>query len=80
LCYIAYRGIAEFHQWSKSNPHTHNVGYGEGIVYSGILLIAVAMIFALVILINIIISKKIGFYLWLMMIILVQTIIILNIG
>jgi hypothetical protein len=74
LCAKVLTSNIKFHHWLAANPGHHSVSYGEGIVYSILFLLMVGGIFGLVLIINAIIRKQSAFYLWLLLLLFIQTI------
>ena len=79
LCYQIYSGKIEHDHWLKANRNNpHALGYGEGIGYSMIFLVVVGAMFGLVLLVNALVRKQVVFYMWLGVVVFIQTIVTLN--
>jgi len=63
---------------AKDAPQ-HSISYGEGIAYMTFFLVIIGAIFGLVLLVNALVRKQIVFYVWLMAIIFIQTLVALNV-
>jgi hypothetical protein len=80
LCYRTLEIGLEFHERMRKNPDRSGISLGgEAVAYLDIFLVLVTGIFLLVILINAIVRKEKAFYLWMSLVIVVQTVITLNI-
>jgi hypothetical protein len=63
-----------YDQWLAANPGKISVSYGEGIMYGIFFLVMTGAVFGFVLLINAIVRKQSAFYLWLVLVIIIQTV------
>jgi hypothetical protein len=80
LCYRTLVVGLEFHERMLKNPKKSGIALGgEEVAYLDIFLVLVAGVFLFILLINVIVKKETRLYLWLMLVIVVQTVASLNI-
>ena len=74
LCALVFMSNIRYNRWLAANPKGHYLSYGEGIMYGIFFLIMTGAVFGFVLIINAIVRKQPVFYLWLLLIIVVQAV------
>ena len=77
LCYNTFRFNLEFHKRIRQNPGKSGIALGgEVMVYKSLFVILIAGIFIFVCFANAIARKQYAFYLWLNLVLIIQTIVL----
>jgi|GEM_PF-2025980 len=74
LCVLIMTSNIRYHRWLIANPGKHGVSYGEGIMFGILLLLMVGGIFGLILIINAVVRKQPAFYMWLLLLVFIQTV------
>ncbi|MGZ3945572.1 MAG: hypothetical protein ACXVJB_11560 [Mucilaginibacter sp.] len=75
LCGLIMTSNIRYHHWLVANPGKHGVSYGEGIMFGILFLLMVGGIFGLILIINAIVRKQPAFYVWLLLLVFIQTVV-----
>lgn len=74
LCVMILISNIRYQLWINANPGKHAVSYGEGIMYGFLGLVMVGAVFEFVLMLNAIVRKQSGFYVWMMLTVVIQTV------
>ena len=74
LCAMVLTSNIRYHHWIAANPGRHGVSYGEGIMYGILYLLIIGAVFGLVLIANAVVRKQPAFYLWLLLLVAIQTV------
>ena len=73
FCCLVCKAAFRYQQFLKDNPGHINISFGEGVMYGYFFLAMITVVFVMIICANVIARKENKFYLWLLLVVIVQT-------